>query len=162
MSRLSGFPQGLLGLIGSVTFGNNPKELSDAVVPTVDIADLFELSTQVVISDVLNPVPGTGFRQGTPAITVPTGEVWHVKDFSVIAITPAASTITFAPAVQFQQNVLFQNDPVLAIASQTRWSVWKGEPRWFGSGTSFGVYVTDLVGAAVITGISMLVAKVRS
>lgn len=162
MSRLAGYPSGLLSLTGSQNFGINPKELSDSVVPVVDIGELYAVTQQVVLSDNLNPVPGTGFRQGVPVVSVPVGELWRVLTMSVIAITPAASTITFAPAAQIQANVLFMNDPISVVASSTRWSVSKLPPAWFGPGTSFGVYVGELTGAAVITGISLLAARVRA
>lgn len=74
MSRINQPPWGLQALLGSKNFGDNPSELAETVVPTVDVFKF--LSADRIDYELVNGA--TNARGDSIEIAVPEGELWLV------------------------------------------------------------------------------------
>jgi len=158
VSRLSGFPKGLLSLLGSNNFGTNPKELGETIAPVVDTTDYFALQLQVGAAAV------AGAPAGGPNIlfTVPAGEVWKVCVYSIFVATGGAATVGAAytsASIGGATHILGAGVP-LAI-NNSRWAVMSAEPFFLNAGESLGAYISELVGAITLSG-SLLSQRFRT
>lgn len=161
MSRLSGFPTGLLSLLGSQNFGEAPNELGDVIAPTVDIGELFALTRQEAIF-VSYATPTTGNNNGAGLI-VPPGEIWRVMAGGAFAAPGAGVTFQFGPHV-IVGNTTPLAPFVAAVASQIRVNPIPFGGFWIGAGSELGVYLSDVVGVPGAGSVSLryLVQKFRA
>lgn len=157
--RLAGFPKGLLSLLQSQSFGQNPKELADIVSPTVELADLYLLSTQECIQFTWNP-PGAGFNTGA-GLTVPAGEVWRLHGCRVAAINGVGQTQSVSPSLFINGFTLHLSNLFVAVASQNRIQVQQLAPMWLPAGSQLGATVEDLTGTPILNG-AYLVSKLKA
>lgn len=145
--RLSGFPTGLLSLVGSQSFGTAPKELGDVVAPTLDVAALYLLTKQEPEIAVI-AVPAAGPNLG---IVVPAGEVWLANYGGVFSLTGVGVTLDWTPIATIESGTIPIGDTVVQLASQTRWQASKQLPIWLSAGQGLGVYISALVGAPTLS-----------
>jgi len=144
---LSGFPAGFNDLVGNNNFGEAPRQLSDVVVPTVEIGDQYLASRQVVAFN-----PGTGGvangANGSAgfSLTIPTGEIWRVYGFSALVSTGAGDTLTAQPIITVDGGTTAVGPSITLAASQQRWAVSSQTPFWARSGTRFSLYGSEVVG----------------
>lgn len=87
MSVLNRFPRGFLDLVGSISQGKAPPQYVDAVAPTLDMNELY-------LGSVLG-IAGIDFTHSnagsSDSVTVPDGEVWLVRGFSVFQLSLAST-----------------------------------------------------------------------
>lgn len=82
MSSIFTPPLGLLSFLGTKAVGQNPDQLEQVVRPVLDLTSFYSLwETQAQASGVL-AAPSEG-AQSTAAITIPEGELWRLRAFSL-------------------------------------------------------------------------------
>jgi hypothetical protein len=142
--QLSQFAKGLLDLVGLQNFGENPRELSPVVVPTVDIGEQYQVQllrpVALPIADIL-----VGSNSGT-TLTVPAGEVWCLKQAAAGAVTDAAEAIAFNVAVQIEGNSYALGPLVTLAASVSGLSVSLYQNLWLPAGAAIGVFCQSKTG----------------
>jgi len=146
MSSIGAFPKGLLSMLQSQNFGINPKELSDTVVPVVDVVDCYALSAQfapansVVLANLNNDI-----------LTVPAGKVWRVAAAGAIVIAGVGVTGACFLTVRTQsQNVPISETMVFA-ASTTRPVNMTCPPFWLQAGDRINLWGDTIAGAPTAT-----------
>lgn len=157
MSRLSGFPQGFLSLLGSQNFGEAPKELAEFVQPTIEMLELYLLGNQRLQAWVSNDTSAPTITDVSGAIyytnpnnnmVVPAGQMWRVHLFGVQMQTGAGEAVNFSPAIAVNNLAMPLGDgPRVLGASASSWQRAEGCPFWLRSGDSLGVWQTGIVGA---------------
>jgi len=157
MSTISGFPIGFLSLLESKTFGNNPNQVGDVLLPTVDIGDLFLTTKQTAhVQGVAAPANGPN-----AGIFVPPGEVWRIHAGGMFAICPVGATIDATLVVEQNSGVLPLSDTLVIAPNTTRWLSMKSPAFWLQAGAQFSVYITSLAGAPTVS-LGILVSKLKS
>lgn len=156
MSRISGFPTGFLSLLDSKSFGEQPDVVGDAIVPTVDIGDLF-LSTKTNGEVQVVAVPALGPNAG---LRVPNGEVWKVQAGGIFVLAGAGVTLDLTPVVEVTGIITPIADTISVLASTTRMVTMKAAPFWLKAGAQLTAYVTALVGVPTIS-IAYVVSRLR-
>lgn len=165
---ISALPKGFLDLLGLQNFGENPRQLADAVAPVIDLLELFLANKLGSIGQNLT-TPVAGFNS-LPNLTVPVGEVWIPKALCAFGATEAGVTFDFSPAVRIigtgGSTAPTLAPPVSLAANQ---SSSNGLPLpctlIIPAGSDFGVRVDKLTGAptaASSVGMNMLFARVRA
>lgn len=165
MAIINKNPRGLSSLLGLFQGGKLPTDLSDIIVPTVELTRAYLLNDQVGVSGVLNPVPGNGphLTDLVPELIVPQGEVWLVNYIATSGITGVGGTLTFAPAVRSDNITSYLAPPmVVAAANLSRWNPSIVGPLWLKSGDGIGVVVADNVGAANIVAATASICRLRA
>ena len=164
--RIAGFAKGLLSLLDSQNFGNSPKDLVDAVQPTVELSELYLLTKyQGVFGGTVGNL-AAGFNSTPDAagvnLVVPSCEVWRLYACSVSVIPAAASTGTFSPSLLLNNTAVQLTDSADYVASTRKWvSGPKIGPIWMPAGSELGVIAQNVVGTTPAS-LQALVAKLRS
>lgn len=166
MSILSGFPKGLLDLVGSQNFGINPKDLGETVQPVIDLTELYLVgkidapqgSLAVAVNGVnIMTVGGVG-----DPLLVPNGEVWRVFAFAVSCFVGAASSFTYGPAVQMQGGRFqLSRSQDNATALSSNWNAMDSAPIWLPAGARLMVEGQNLVGTASLSA-QALISRLRA
>jgi len=162
VSRLAGFPTGLLSLVGSQNFGSAPKDLGDVVQPTLDLSELYLLSQLVPFSGTLT-APANGANSAQGGIAVPNGEVWYVQQVGLQVLTGVGVTGEFtlyatpAPGGGFTPLA----DTQVMTASTFRMKAGVQGPMWLRSGAEISCHIANLVGVPVVS-IAALVCRLKS
>ena len=159
MSRLSGFPAGLLSLIGSQSFGINPKDLADTISPTMELGELYLLSKQegkaiVFTAPVNGPNPGQG-------LIVPPGEVWRVHAGGFFISTGAGVQTDANLIVNLTGATIPISDSISVPASSVRMNAMKSAPFWLQSGGELGVMLASPVGVPTVS-VSYIISRLRA
>lgn len=158
MSRLAGFPTGLLSLLGSQNFGEAPKELSDTVLTTVDGSPLYLLSQQVAqIGIVALPANGVNI-----ALTVPLGEVWRVAYGGVFCLTGAGTTVDVTAIIGVDGGTVPLSSTVSLAATQQRFIPCIHRDIWLRAGQTLGAHLNLLVGANISLSASYAISRLRA
>ncbi len=160
MSRLSGYPSGLLSLLGSQNFGEAPKDLSDVVSPVVDISGLYLLSSQSSALSVL-AAPANGQNQGA-GLVVPKSEVWRVWGGGLAITNGVGVTGEYTPIINDGGISIPIGNTLVTAASQTRWVPMVQGPFWLRAGQELGVSIGALVGVPGLVAVSCLVSRLRA
>lgn len=157
--KLSGFPKGLLSLLGSNSFGSNPSELGDIIAPTVDLAGFYMAQAQTVRSTSVNPLVA-GPNTGTLNLTVPVGELWFLHSIDIGIFGVAASSAACSAAMVQDGVTHMLTRSVVAAANTTLFE--SAQPRvWLPSGSALRMYGAQIVGTP-IAGLTALVSILRS
>lgn len=83
MSRIQSPPRGLQDLLGTQNFGQNPNELSQTVVPVVNMGNFYQLDKTFTPRQTVNFPVSPGVQPGDRAvIEVPAGQMWYVWKLS--------------------------------------------------------------------------------
>ena len=158
MSLISGFPRGLLDLLGSQNFGEAPRELGNVVFPVADITDLYLLSKKSVDVVIANPL--TNGTNTANSLLVPNGEVWRVDGFSVFASCAAGETVDITPVVTISGGTMAVGPTVPVAANQSRYAAMTLSPFWLPSGSRVQVFASGIAGVP-FGSITAMVSKVR-
>lgn len=146
MSRLAGFPQGLLSLLGSQDFGEAPNELSQVIVPIVDLTPMYQASKQSIETtspgNAIAGVNGTTFQ-------VPTGETWIIKAADVrMAAGAGAAVSAFCLVITSPgpsgNAALFASEMSAVAANQIRHANLRFPGIVLPSGAGIGYYAEGL------------------
>lgn len=156
-NTIGGNPVGLLSILQSQNFGQNPKELSGTIVPTVEIRELYQLQFQQARAGGV-AVPAIGFNQ---AVVVPATQLWHVKAGGIILGAAAGVSADITMTCRYRGSLFPLTDTIPLAASQTRYVTMKAAPFWAEAGVEFGVDISSLVGAPSIQ-LSLLISALRA
>lgn len=149
--KVSGFPRGLLDLLGSNNFGENPSELSSVIVPVVDLTPLYLASRVASRAGIgSTAIPVQGFNPVT-LLTVPSGRVWAVYSAAAGFSPEAGVTGSVALAVISPTDNAYRTylSPLVdAVAGDvTRIAAANFAPLWLGPGCQIGAYLINVTGA---------------
>jgi len=159
VSRLSGFPAGLLSLTGSQSFGVNPKDIADIISPCVELGELYLLSKQVGQAIVFTaPANGPNPGQG---LVVPAGEVWRVHAGGFFISTAAGVTTDACLIVNISGATVPISDMISVAASQVRMQAFDHAPFWLQAGAELGVMLASPVGVPTVS-VSYILSKLRA
>lgn len=157
MPVISNLPRGLLELLGLQSFGETPRNLSDVVVGTVDLNELFLLNRmQAALGSDAAPALGSRFFTTTvagfpPLTPVPNNELWYLHEFHVSASPGAATAITVQPRIRASNTSLVYTTPVTitGAAGNPTVMVPANIPRglWLPPGSEFSYLVSAITGA---------------
>lgn len=149
--QLSRFPSGLLGLVGAQNFGENPRQLADVVVPTVDIGDQYMVTLQEPLFG-NTAVGANGFNPYTSVpLVVPVGELWKVVAYAVNIVTAAGMSGRVGPSVRIGGAAgpnFPLGDPIAYVASETNWVYWDLDEFWAPAGYEFGASLAQVAGGS--------------
>lgn len=160
MSRLAGYPGGLLSLLQSQSFGEAPKDLSDVISPVVDIAGLYLLTAQRPALAIV-AAPANGQNQGAGLI-VPAGEVWRIHAGGVLVQHGAGDTGTYTPIINNEGISMPCGNTVDMVATSERWLPIVQTPFWLRAGQELSVSIFNLVGVPTLVAISCLASRLRA
>jgi len=107
VSGINRIPQGLLGFLGIKNGGENPRQLSNVLVPVWETRDLYTF-TNSEISSVILGIAALG-SQGY--VTIPTGELWLILQQSA-----SSDTLTAGQSLEFSTN---WTDPAAVVNIET-------------------------------------------
>jgi len=138
-------PAGILGLLGIKNGGEYPRDLSNVLVPTWDMTDLYLLNASEYLTRTDNAtVPGTIQTDGP----VP-GEVWAVTEFGArTGNLAAAETIQFALGL-FGPGTAPVYVPLTSVSSASAVAGDRAQaailrPVRLNPGETLGVFITDI------------------
>jgi len=159
VSRLAGYPTGLLDLVGSQSFGIAPKDLSDIVGPIVDLTGLYMLTKQVAaIAIMAAPANGTNATKG---LIVPAGEVWSIRAGGVFVGAGVGVSGDFTPTMISNGLTVALGATTPVAASTTRWLEMTMGPIFLKAGDELTCHISLIAGAPTVS-IQYLVAKFRA
>ena len=93
MGRVQQYAEGFLSLIGNKVGGREPTALSDVVMPTVDMTELF-LGRKLTTSRELSTA--TSAYLDSLTISVPDGKIWLLMNVSTnVALTASTQRVVF-------------------------------------------------------------------
>lgn len=117
MALINRVPQGFLGLLDTKTLGQNPSDLSNTIVPTVDLKELF-LSNSGLKGDGVTAagVTSASLQVRVADVTVPAGELWFVVSASSKVLVGLTGGLDFAVDLvidtpNFQEHILASVTP---------------------------------------------------
>lgn len=163
MTQIAGFPTGLLDLLGSQNFGENPRDLGNVIAPVVDVRELFQVTKQRVIFNSGTDVLANGNNSlKTFALTVPAGEVWRIVAGSAFLNTAVGETVGQAYlSATIGGGTTIISDGVPLAASQTRWANLSAEPFFAPAGTLLSIWGSEVVGVPTAA-LTILAARLRA
>jgi len=157
VSTISGFPTGLLGLLDSKNFGQQPNTLSDVIVPIVDTTGLFETTKQFGEVQLI-AAPANGINVG---LRVPQGEVWRVHAGGVFCLTGAGDSLEWTPVIEVNLTVIPIADTQVQGSDITRMVAMKVAPFWLQPGSQLSVFISAIVGVPTAMSVAYLVSRLR-
>jgi hypothetical protein len=156
VSRLAGYPAGLLSLVQSQSFGIAPKDLGDVIAPIVDLTSMYLLTAQRATAN-----SGVLVNGNNNLITVPDGEVWRVHICSATVIAGVGVTGALALTVRADANIVAISEHLVFVASTTRFLPMVADPFWLKAGDQLNVFGSEIVGAPTVQ-VNGLVSKLRA
>lgn len=145
-SSIAAYPQGLLSLLQSQNFGSNPKLLSEIVVPTVDVTDLYGLSQQYAPANTVLLA-----ANNNDVLTVPAGKVWKVTGAGAIVIAGAGGAGRITLTVRTQSQNVPISDTLTFAATETRLLASLLGKFYLRAGDRINVWCDGLAGAPTVT-----------
>lgn len=155
MSRLSGYPAGLLSLLGSQNFGQTPNELGQMIVPIVDLTGMYGQSKQsfetVAPGNAVNGVTSTVFQ-------VPVGETW-ILNAADVRMAPGAATgvdnfaLVLSATGPTGTAVIFASSfvqPAAVLPGDIAWATLRFPGIRLPPGSGIGYYAEGVVGAVPV------------
>lgn len=167
MPQISKFPRGFLSLVGMNNRGENPREVTDQIVPVVDIGANFLIETQELLFTV-NSGAANGFnRFDFNPVTglVPAGETWRLWLASLSITTPAGCTGRVSLALRTSVGGGGRSPiaaPLNFIASETNWQVVAFDTLWLPAGWEIGFELAALVGVPSAVSGQFLISRLRA
>lgn len=155
MAAITQFPRGLVALTGLRDMGEAPRELAEAIAPTIDVTQFLLLNRETIAG---NFFPGAVGIIASP--TVPAGELWYIHQHSAYGINGAGAAIRISLGIDFQGEWAVTSRPGSAAANE--WATTTLErPMWLGPGTSLGVAIEAITGAATNLRTSVTFTRLR-
>lgn len=147
-------PAGLLELLGLRGTGNTPVALEDYLRGTLDLTTLYMAPLARNVRGATGVAAANGFFAGT-GLVIPTGEIWVLTALAASSSNMAAGeSYRLAPAVSLggavnTLEIFTQGQQSAAgITQRIGTGVQVDLYDLYGPGSSFGVYVTDVVAGA--------------
>lgn len=137
-----------------------PREFSEQVVGTIDLAPLYLLQSRETLVTTTNNAPALGANFFPTPFIVPANEIWFVWEYFVGTAAGAGAALTFAPAVRFD-GIATPPMGVMQSVVATQ-SLWIASTRrfWATPGTEFGFLVGAVTLAPGVSG-AVVVTKLR-
>lgn len=145
MSRIAGFPQGLLDLLDSQNFGRSPNELAEIVSPVVDLTDLYLTSRQVVQLTAGGNVANQSSNLNNCGALVPAGETWLVRAGGGFVTAGAGASCTAWPIISIGGTAVPIGPSVAVPANTVRWVPIQFPDFWLPAGGYLSIYTADVV-----------------
>jgi hypothetical protein len=162
MSRIAGFPTGLLDLVGSQNFGVNPKEMVESISPTIDLGQFFLASKLLVGFNPGTDIVANGANTAkTFSLTVPAGELWIVKALSLFLSTGVGEAMTATPILTVNAGTMSIGQGVTLAASQIRWNTATVTDLVVPAGARFGIWGSEVTGVPTAA-LTVLIARLRA
>lgn len=160
MKNINNIPSGLLSLLQLKEQGQNPNELGNLVVPTLDLLPFYMATLQTDQVQVSAAINAVGAVLDT-TLVVPPNEVWLVSHYSVIALMGAAQTITVQPL--FRPLVVNQAlGPAVAVAAnQQGIAITQTLPFIARQGSAFGCNVQAITGGPLTVSFAVTFIRLR-
>lgn len=159
MPGINRLPLGLLGFLGIKNSGLYPSTLSETLIPTWDLTDLYTAGNSEVAQVSVN-IAAIGSQA---AFTVPNGEAWRVLQLSARSPTLGAGQ-TLQLGLQITDpagtSTIEVADPTTAVTNGMRCAVALRNPLIAGPGFSLGIDVMQLV-AGPVNGASVAIRFAR-
>lgn len=146
--KVNRVPQGLLSLLDMKQGGENPHELSQLLIATLEITDLYLSAIRQTLSANVTPA-GTGFI--TAALGPSNGELWYVRQVSCVSsgVLPAAAFLAFSvgyqPAAVAGYFIGMGDDSRNATVGERPVSV-SSQPAVLQPGDVLGAWVSNFAG----------------
>lgn len=148
VSGINRVPQGLLGFLGIKNGGENPKQLSNVLVPTWNTTALYQYGNSEV-STVLVAINAVGSQA---YVTVPAGEMWAILQQSA-----GCDTLGAGQTIEFSTN---WTDPASLVNIETglmsgprtvgqRATALMSAPYYASAGSILGINCTQIVAGPV-------------
>lgn len=144
--RIGRYPQGYLELLAAKANGATPPEISDQVIPVLDLTPYYAAgANQLAILSTL-AISATGFWGGvTSALTVPQGEWWRVHNVTAFSTALAAATayrLRCAASIPTLANAyrMAPTNAAYAVGERPGFGWDLPQPELFGPGWAFGVW----------------------
>jgi hypothetical protein len=154
--ELSKYAKGLPSLLGLKQRGIGIPYLADSAVGIIDVRDLYLLNDRELVpfTSVAAAVVGPN---DFPGAVVPAGEEWYVWYLQCGAQPGAGASITIAPAMHLDgaTNATTIGDYLSVAANENAQAVTR-TPFWAGPGTTFSVYVKNIVLANAVSGAALI------
>jgi hypothetical protein len=160
MATIATPPRGMISLFGLRDMGAVPNDLSNVVVPTIDITEFALVNRETVGfgSVAVNAVGN--WALGSNA-TVPPGEMWYVHSFTLTNNTlGAGAAIRYRPVV-WEAGTPFVRGP--QVSAGVGESATVGTDRMFlvTAGQQMQVWIEGITGNATINGYG-LISRLRN
>ena len=160
MSKIAGFPTGLLALLGSQNFGMSPKELVEAVQPCLEMTPFYLTSQMTTVSITLSaPANGGNQAQG---FSIPNGENWfiHAIGLQVLAGVGVTGEFTLYQTAQPGTGFCPIADTQVMTASTFRMKAALVDKFWMRSGSEVSCHIANLVGVPTVS-IAAVVTRLK-
>jgi len=135
---LTGFPNGLLSLVGSNNFGEAPRLLSEVVSPVVDVGELYAASKlETPAQSTFTVLNGAN---NANSITVPAGEMWRVYKVSAFLSTGVGEAQRSVLIATYGGTSLAISGEANLGASTSQFLRSDDEPFWLLAGGRLGLF----------------------
>jgi len=157
-----GFPAGFNDLVGNNNFGEAPRQLSDVVVPTVDIGEQYLAARQVVAFNAGGPFAIANGANGGAGFTinVPAGELWRVYGYSALLTCGAGDSLAAQTILTVDGVTTATGAPILLPNNTVRWIHSSQTPFWARAGSRISVWGSEVV-AAPTCSLTVLCTKLK-
>lgn len=176
---LNAIPQGLLDFFGIKSMGQNPIDLQQQIIPTLEMIDWYanfkdEYAVSATPANIVLPNSSgffgiTSWAPGTIPSPVPGGELWFVREF-VVAATAMAAAVTNLEIAPAYQVGAFNGVHVLPFSRggpTAGNAVLKGQraaclqPFWLPTGATLGYTLLSGEGTSTPFSASLRVVRVK-
>jgi len=150
--KLTGFPRGLLDLIGSNNFGDNPNEMSPVIVPTIDLTDLYMATRIVSRAGIGSGAPAAGVNR-VLLTEVPQGKLWALYSAAASFSAEAGVTADVGLALTVPADNAYRTyltNWVAVAAGLTKAATAQFAPMFLPSGSRLGVYLQNVTGVPTV------------
>lgn len=143
---------GLRSLLELTSGDSPPQALADQLVLTLDAFELYLLNFAETTSGdgtivSTGPLP---LNSGAGALTVPPGELWFCRQYSVTFAPGAAASATVAPLLRSAGNIRSILGNYFTAANPAVGGAFSINPFWMRPGDNLGVEVSAFAGAGTV------------
>lgn len=148
--RVGRYPPGYLELLDAKSNGATPPDVSDFVQPVLDMGRFYDQAvTRYIVGTTAAGVNACAFwGTVTAATTVPSGELWRIRQISVQFPVLAALTeyrFKAAAAYTLESRYVFGPDSAAGVATDAPLAVWNPDNLYVGGGWTFGLWAERVV-----------------
>jgi hypothetical protein len=151
------FPKGLIEILGMRATGNTPTNLSDSIIGTLPLLDMYLLdrfTDRALTTGVA--LPGAGFTTMGTSSGPAAGFIWLVKDISIsFAAVAAAATLQSQVGVSRSSNTMVGLEgmatPLLAATQAWQGAIHFEAPLIMRPGDLLAIQTTIYTGAPAVT-----------
>jgi hypothetical protein len=147
VSSINRSPRGLLGFLGIKNFGRSPASLSEVLLPTWDLEEIYLASEARWVT---NTAAGIGV--GNIIVhTPPQGTIWAVLQYGFYVDTGAGAAVNLNPCLignSTAQMALLGGATILGASAQIQAYAPFDHALYLSSGESLGISVVSVAGVS--------------